>query len=167
MRAATVALIGVLISPAAMKAQGQVGPEEFAVVGLILALNIPNQMVANLDGTPMISGPSVWMAIKNTTPIPYYVCMTGRGWSSPSLGGIVVGTADSCSPAWIVLPGETHFQSVGAPIPKIPTEQWTVSVMVEGKPVGAAGNLTNWNLSWTGTAEEAARLGEQIKANVP
>jgi hypothetical protein len=33
------------------------------------------------------------MGIKNTTPIPYYLCMTGRGWSSPGLGGAVGGTA--------------------------------------------------------------------------
>jgi hypothetical protein len=154
-------------APSGVSAQRQVWTPEFTATGYILALNIPNPMVANADGTPMISGPGVWMAIKNTTPIPYYLCMTGMGWSSPSLGGMVGGISDGCSAAWIVLPGETHLQAVRAPIPKTPTEPWTVSIMVKGKPVGAAGNLTNWTLEWTGTAEQAASLGEQISAKIP
>ena len=171
MRVATLGLIGVLIAPTLIQtqppAQRQVWTPEFTATAYIFALSIPNPMVANLDGTPMISGPGVWMAIKNTTAIPYVLCMTGSGWSIPGVGGMVGGIADGCSPAWIVLPGETHFQAIGAPIPKTPEESWTVSIILEGKPVGVAGNLTNWNLSWTGTAEEAARLGEQIKARVP
>jgi hypothetical protein len=156
-----------LSAPYGVSAQRQVWTPEFTVTAYIFALKIPNPMVANADGTPMISGPGVWMAIKNMTAIPYFLCVTGTGWMSPSLGGMVGGTADSCSPAWIVLPGETHFQGMKVPTPKTPQESWTVSIMLEGKPVGAAGNLTKWDLSWTGTAEEAARLGEQIKANVP
>ena len=155
-----------LSAPPAVRTQRRVPTEEFTATAYIFALNIPNPMVANADGTPMISKPGVWMAIKNTTKIPYFLCLTGMGSSSPSWGGMVIGTADSCSPAWIVLPGETHFQAVGAAIPKTPKERWIVSIALEGKPLGANGNLTNWNLSWTGTADEAAALGEQMKAKV-
>ena len=165
--AVVILLVASLSAPFVVSAQRRAQAGEFTVTAYIFALKIPIPMVANADGTPIVSGPNVWMAIKNTTTIPYFLCMTGSGWTSPSLGGAVGGIADSCSPAWLVLPGETHFQAVGAPIPNTHDERWTVSIAVMGKPLGAIGNLTNWNLSWTGTAGEAAALGEQMEAKIP
>src|SRR5262245_46736959 len=89
MRAATVALIAVLTLPTAMKAQAPVGTEEFAVSGFILALNIPNHMVANGDGTPLMSGPGFWLAIKNATAVPLSLCKFGSG--SAIISSTVIG----------------------------------------------------------------------------
>ena len=49
MRAAMVALIGMLTAQPVMIAEAQARPEEFSVAGFILNLNIPNYMVANRD----------------------------------------------------------------------------------------------------------------------
>src|SRR5262245_18592446 len=160
MRAAVVALIGVLTSPAAMKAQAPVGTEEFAVAGFMFALSIPNHSVANGDGTPMISGPGFWLAIKNTTAIPYSLCNFGSSSSISSSTGIgsgIGGATSGCSPYWLLLPGETHFVAVGfASIPKEPDARLAVTVFLEGKPLGAPGDLRQWNLKWTGTVREAS-----------
>src|SRR5262249_5825231 len=135
-----------------------------------LNLNIPNGMVANRDGTPLISRPGLWLAIKNRTTIPFSLCTAGSTFSSSSpaaLGsGIGGGTSEGCRPFWIVLPGETYFYAVTYQFPNEPDTRLNVSVILEGKPLAADGGMKTWILKWTGTVKEATAVGENMKANV-
>lgn len=160
MRAATIALIGVLIAPVAVRTQAD-SATEFSVTGFFLPLTIPDHAPPNLDGSP---GLAFWLAIKNRTSIPYSLRTAGTGWSTDQ-GGYVGGVDHS--PYWIVLPGETYFQAVGGAVPKDLDTPLRLSVSLQGKPLGALGDVQQWRLSWTGTVQQAIGLGEQMRAKVP
>jgi hypothetical protein len=165
MRTAIVALIMTLVVAGVMRAQTVEAPgEEFTLSAFILALHIPTT-VANADGTRVTTGPVLWFAIRNRTAIPYTLCTAATGWNI-GLGGVMGGTSH-CSPYWIVLSGETHFQSLSVSIPQEPGTSLGVSVMLEGKPLGSTGDVKRWTLRWAGTVAEATARGEQMKAKIP
>jgi len=160
MRAATIALIALLISPAA-NAQADLGADEFAITGFLLAPDVPNGAPPNSDGTPALT---FWLAIKNRTAIPYSLRTTATGWSA-NQGGYVGGVDHS--PYWIVLPGETYFQAVGGAVPKDLDAPLRLTISLQGKPLGAPGDVQQWRLTWTGTVQQAIALGEQMRAKIP
>src|SRR5262245_50004397 len=139
MRAATIALMAVLISPAA-NAQADLGADEFALTGLLLPPDVPNGAPPNTDGSPALT---FWLAIKNRTALPFSLRTAATGLSFRA-GGLGVGIDHS--PYWIVLPGETYFQIIGGAFPKNFDGLVGASVTLEGKPLAAPGNPQHWTL---------------------
>ena len=165
MRTATITLITALLASGVSRAQAGQGPrEEFTLSAFILALHIPMNLT-NADGTPMTTGPTFWVAIKNQTATPYSLCVDGGGWTT-DLGGLMAGT-NHCSPYVIVLPGETHFDTLKMAIPKDPSTRVGATVSFVGKPLGSMGDLKRWTLRWAGTVADALGEGERMKAAIP
>jgi hypothetical protein len=105
----------------------------------------------------------MWVGVKNETKTPYSLCTAASGWSS--IGGGGLSSTSHCSPYWILLPGETHFQSLNLSIPPDRTTKLTLTVLVEGKPLGSAGSVAGFWLKWDGTVEEALAAGEKMKVS--
>ena len=162
MRTGCIALLATLLMSASVRAQAQTAPPEFTLRAFTLALRIPTS-VGNRDGTPMTTGDVLWVAVKNETTIPYSLCTAARGLAVVGGSGGVSG-ASHCSPYWIVLPGETHFEAMNVPVPVDPLLTLLLTVTLEGKPLGVTGNLATWTLMWTGTVGETLATGERMKA---
>ena len=162
MRTAGIVLLVGLLTPANIRVHTQTPPTDFTLRAFILALRIPIN-VANPDGTPMTTGDVMWVGVKNETNTPYSLCTAASGWAS--IGGGVLSAVGHCSPYWILLPGETHFQSLNLSIPPDRTTQLTLTVLVEGKPLGSAGSVARFWLKWDGTVEEALAAGEKMKVS--
>ena len=162
MRTASIVLLVLLLAPANMGVHTQTPSTDFTLRAFILALRIPVDVV-NPDGTPTTTGDVLWVGVKNDTNIPYSLCTAGWGWSFG--GGGALGGVDHCSPYWILLPGETHFQSLNLSIPVDRTTKLSLTALLEGKPLGSAGSVTGLTLKWDGTVEEAVAAGDKMKAN--
>jgi hypothetical protein len=162
MRTASIVLLVTLLAPANMRVHTQTPSTDFTLRAFIFALRIPVNVV-NPDGTPMTTGDVLWVGVKNITNIPYSLCTAGWGWSFGNGGAL--GAVDHCSPYWILLPGETHFQSLNLAIPVDRTTKLSLTSLLEGKPLGSAGSVTRLTLKWDGTVEEALAAGEKMKAN--
>ena len=166
MRTASIVLLVTLLAPANIQVHTQTPPTDFTLRAFILALRIPVN-VASPDGTPMTTGDVLWVGVKNNTNTPDSLCTAASGWSSIGGGGLSGGISavDHCSPYWILLPGETHFESLKRSIPVDRTTKLSLTALLEGKPLGAAGNVTRLTLKWNGTVEEALAAGEKVKAD--
>jgi hypothetical protein len=162
MRTASIFLLLTLLAPANIQVHTQTPPTDFTLRAFILALRIPIN-VANSDGTPMTTGDVMWVGVKNNTNIPYSLCTAASGWSS--IGGGGLGSVGHCSPYWILLPGETHFQSLNLSIPADRSTKLSLMVLVEGKPLGSVGSVARFWLKWDGTVEEALADGEKMKVS--
>jgi hypothetical protein len=162
MRTASIVLLVSLLIPANIRVHTQTPPTAFTLRAFIVALRIPIN-VANPDGTPMTTGDVMWVGVKNNTNTPYSLCTAGSGWSFG--GGGVLSGASHCSPYWILLPGETHFQSLNLSIPADRTTRVSLTVLLEGKPLGSTGSVSRLTLKWDGTVEEAFAAGEKMKAS--
>ena len=162
MRTASIVLLVTLLAPANIGVHAQTPSTDFKLRAFILALRIPVN-VANPDGTPITTGDVLWVGVTNDSNIPYSLCTAGWGWSFGGSGALV--GVDHCSPYWILLPGETHFQSLNLPIPADRTTKLSLTVLLEGKPLGSAGGVTRSTLKWDGTVEEALAAGEKMKAS--
>ena len=161
MRTTNVVVLVTLLATASIRVHTQTPLPDFTLRAFILALRIPTN-VANPDGTPRTTGDVIWVGVKNDTNTPYSLCTAGRGWSFG--GGGVLGGVDHCSPYWILLPGETHFEALNLSIPDR-TTKLSLTAVLEGKPLGSAGSVTRLTLRWAGTVEEALAAGEQMKAS--
>jgi hypothetical protein len=166
MRTASIVLLVTLLAPANIQVHTQTPPTDFTLRAFILALRIPIN-VANPDGTPMTTGDVMWVGVKNNTNTPYSLCTSASGWSSIGDGGLSGGlsSVDHCSPYWILLPGETHFQSLNLSIPAERSTKLSLTVLMEGKPLGSVGSVARSWLKWDGTVEEALAAGEKVKAD--
>ena len=153
--------LGLLLTllAANIQVQAQTAASDFTLSAFILALRIPVNLV-NPDGTPTTTGNVFWL--ESDTSIPYSLCTSGTGWSFGNGGAL--GAVYHCSPYWIILPGETHFQALNLSIPADRTTRVSFTAMLEGKPLGSAGSVTRWTLKWDGTVEEALATGEKMKA---
>jgi hypothetical protein len=160
MKTGPITLLGLLLTSTCVLAQAPDPPKEFTLRALTLALRNPIN-VANRDGTPMTTGHVLWVAVKNETAIPYSLCTAAKGMTT--LFGSGVGAASHCSPYWIVLPGETHFEPFGSSVPVDPAASLRLDVWLEGKPLGSTENLRRWLLKWQGTGWEALAAGEAMK----
>jgi hypothetical protein len=166
MRTAGIFLLVTLLAPADIQVHAQTPPTDFTLRAFILALRIPIN-VANPDGSPMTTGDVMWVGVKNNTNTPYSLCTAASGWSSIGGGGLSGGlsSVDHCSPYWILLPGETHFQSLNLSMPADRSTKLSLTALLEGKPLGSAGSVTRLTLKWDGTVEEALAAGEKMKVS--
>jgi hypothetical protein len=159
MRTVIVLLVGLLVPMPLALAQTSPSPEEFSLSVSILDLQIPSIVV------PLVRPGEVWYGLTNRTSVPYSLCTRGTSWRTSPSSGIGTGASPAvthCGTFWILLPGHTRFEQLGMLAPEDRAASLHVIVMLEGKPLGVPGVVTNWNLSWAGTVAEGIANGERL-----
>jgi hypothetical protein len=103
-------LFTILLVPVGVVAQGRPPGEELTLSVAILTLTNPIfQLPPNPDGTLKTTGPELWIAIKDTTAVPYGLCTKGHGgsWSNGNEMSSGASRTAHCGPYWLLIPGET------------------------------------------------------------
>jgi hypothetical protein len=143
----------------------------------VIAQNRANRLsieVLLLD-TPRAEFPTrLWLRIRNGTRRAQILCRSSWGYSwisdDPQEKSTAEQTASlhgcgdpSHDPFWMLLPGESRFDSYEVTGPARPYGTLEVNVEVMHYPVGATGPGDSVDLSWKGRLADAIALGSKLR----
>jgi hypothetical protein len=160
-RTLALTLIGVLATgfDPGLRAQGQV--RQLSIEALFI-------------DPPKTNTPTrLWLKITNDSPRAQILCRSSWGYSwisddpqEPSPGEAKASLHgcgdDDHDPLWLLLPGESRFDSYGLMEAGAPTAALEVYVDVMHHPVGAPGPGERVSLSWKGRVRDAMALGSKL-----
>lgn len=117
----------------------------------------------------------LWMAIKNIGQVPRVLCRSRWSYSwisdDPTVEAFINAKAslhgcgdDDHDPMWILLPGETRFDSFGVKAPPEEKVRLRVSIDIEMRDVDS-GSSTETTLEWHGLVREAVANGVKVRSN--
>ena len=124
---------------------------------------------------PKVKTPTgLWLRITNETRRAQILCRSSWGYTwisddpqeapaieeKPSLHGC---GDDSHDPFWLLLPGESRFDSYEVTGPAGPNATLEVGVDVTHYPIGAPGPGERVTLSWKGRIADAIALGSKLR----
>ena len=117
----------------------------------------------------------MWLQIKNSTPRVQVLCRPywGYTWISPDPQGDAAVEAntslhgcgdDDHDGFWLLLPGESRFDSFEIKSPPTPTATLAVEVEVIERVLGATEPSARRTMSWKGRVSDAVALGDRLRA---
>ena len=124
---------------------------------------------------PKANGPTrLWLKITNGSPRAEVMCRPSWSYSwisddpeAPSPGGAEASLHgcgdDDHDPFWLLLPGESRFDSYQITKAGAPKANLVVSIDVMHHPIGVTGQTETATLSWKGTVADAIALGSKLK----
>ena len=124
---------------------------------------------------PQANSPTrLWLKITNGSPRAQVFCRSSWGYSwisdDPQAPSPAEARArlhgcgdDDHDPFWLLLPGESRFDSYEVTEAGAPTATLEVHVDVMLHPVGAPGAAERETLSWKGRVAEAIALGSKLR----
>ena len=117
----------------------------------------------------------VWLVIKNTMSTPYVLCRPYWSYTliplDPGSPGLSEAKAslhgcgdDDHDGFWLLLPGESRFDSFDMKAPSAGDHDFEVEVELVGRPAGSNAAAVKKTLSWTGRLSEAVAAGKKLIA---
>jgi hypothetical protein len=118
----------------------------------------------------------LWVRITNRTRRAQILCRSARGYAwisdDPQEDAAIHATAslhgcgdDDHDPLWLLLPGESRFDSYEVTGPSRPTSTLEVDVDVMHYPLGMPGPGQRLTLTWKGRVSEAIALGSTLRTS--